>query len=87
MKRQRIMAWIDLLPGVALTDLQERRDTIQELARQAAEATHNAQILTRKAAQLRERASMSACKLEGDAKGRFSAEGVEKAKNLAYPPR
>nr|BCU00340.1 protein kleA [uncultured bacterium] len=87
MKQQRIMPWIDLLPGVATTDLQERRDTIQELARQAAEATHNAQILTRRAEQLRERASQAACTLEGDAKGKFSAEGVEKAKNLAYPPR
>ncbi|MGC6373668.1 stable inheritance protein KleA [Pseudomonas sp. S2.OTC.A_B10] len=85
--KQRIMAWIDLLPGVAKTDLQERRDTIQELTRQAAEATHNAQILTRKAEQLRERANLAACKLEGDAKGKYSAEGVEKAKTLAYPLR
>lgn len=87
MSHQIIMPWIDLLPGVTKTDLQERRDTIQELTRQAAEATHNAQILVRQATQLRERASLAACKLEGDAKGKYSAEGVEKAKNLAYPSR
>nr|WP_240518110.1 stable inheritance protein KleA [Pseudomonas fragi] len=44
-------------------------------------------MLTRQAEQLRERANLSACSLEGDAKGKFSAEAVEKAKNLAYPPR
>lgn len=80
----RIMAWIDLLPEVGRTDLQERRDTIQELTRQAAEATQKAQLLTRQAQQLRERANLAACALEGEAKGKFSAEGVEKAKRLAY---
>jgi hypothetical protein len=78
------MAWIDLLPGVGLTDLQARRDTIQELARQAAEATLKAQVLTREAEKLRERANLAACVLEGDAKGKFSVGGVEKAKILAY---
>ncbi|MBD8828988.1 stable inheritance protein KleA [Pseudomonas sp. CFBP 13602] len=87
MNHQLIMPWIDLLPGVGKTDLQQRRDTIQELSRQAAEATHNAQILVRKAKELRERASLAACTLEGDAKGKFSADTVEKAKNLANPPR
>lgn len=83
-KQQRIMPWIDLLPGVGLTDLQERRDTIQELTRQAAEATLKAQLLTREAEKIRERANLAACALEGDAKGKFSADGVEKAKSLAY---
>ena len=87
MNQQRIMPWIDLLPGVVTTDLQQRRDTILELTRQAAEATRKAQLLTRQAEQLRERANLSACSLEGDAKGKFSAEAVEKAKSLAYPPR
>ncbi|MDP5168576.1 stable inheritance protein KleA [Pseudomonas syringae] len=87
MTQQRIMPWIDLLPGVVGTDLQQRRDTIQELGRQAAEATHQAQILTRKAAELRQRANDAACTLEGDAKGKFSAHAVEQAKKLAYPPR
>ncbi|MCK9709845.1 stable inheritance protein KleA [Pseudomonas syringae pv. syringae] len=67
--------------------MQQRRDTIQELSRQAAEATHQALMLTRKAAELRERANSAACKLEGDAKGRFSIEAVEHAKSLAYPLR
>lgn len=83
-KQQRIMPWIDLLPEVGLTDLQERRDTIQELTRQAAEATLKAQLLTREAGKYRERANLAACALESDAKGKFSAEGVEKAKSLAY---
>ncbi|MQT57733.1 protein kleA [Pseudomonas sp. FSL R10-0399] len=87
MNQQRIMPLIDLLPGVVTTDLQQRRDTILELTRQAAEATRKAQLLTRQAEQLRERANLSACSLEGDAKGKFSAEAVEKAKSLAYPPR
>lgn len=87
MKQQRIMPWIDLLPGIGATDLQCRRDTIQELTRQAAEATHKALELTRQAQLLRERANLAACTLEGDAKGKFSAEAVEKAKCLAYPPR
>jgi|LIDZ01.1.fsa_nt_gi hypothetical protein len=77
MSQQLIMPWIDLLLGAAKTDFQERRDTIQVLTLQAAELTHNAQ--------LREHASLAACKLEGDVRGKFSAEGVEKAKNLAYP--
>lgn len=86
-QQQRIMPWIDLLPGVVATDLQERRDSIQALTRQAADATHSAQLLTRQAEQLRARANLLACGLEGDAKGKFSAEVVEKAKVLAYPPR
>lgn len=77
MSQQLIMPWIDLLLGAAKTDFQERRDTIQELTLQAAELTHNPQ--------LREHASLAACKLERDVRGKFSAEGVEKAKNLAYP--
>ena len=87
MEQERIMPWIDLLPGAKSTDLPHRRDTIQELTRQAAEATHQAQVLARKAAKLRERACLAACTLEGDAKSKFSTEAVEKAKSLAYPRR
>lgn len=87
MNQQRIMPWIDLLPEVVTTDLQQRRDTIQELTRQAAEATHKAQLLARQAEQFRERANLAACALEGDAKGKYSVEAVEKAKVLAYPLR
>lgn len=87
MKQQRIMPWIDLLPEVVTTDLQQRRDMIQELARQAAEATHKAQLLARQAEQFRERANLAACVLEGDAKVKYSVEVIEKAKILAYPPR
>lgn len=87
MKQLCIMPWIDLLPGIEATDFQQRRDTIQELSCQAAEATHKALILTRQAEKYRERASLAACALEGEAKGKFSAERVEKAKTIAYPRR
>lgn len=87
MTQQRIMPWIDLLPGVVTTDLQQRRDSIQALTRQAADAMHAASLLTRQAALLRKRANLLACGLEGEAKGTFSAEVVAKAKVLAYPPR
>ena len=83
-ERVKMMPWIDELPNVAKTDLQARRDTIQELARQAAEATHKALVLTRQAEQLRARAYLAACALEGEAKGKFSADGVEQAKILAF---
>lgn len=83
-KLDKIMPWIDVLPGVARTDLRERRDTIQELTRQAAEATYQALKLTRHAERLRERANHAAMALEGDAKDQYLAEGVEKAKMMIY---
>lgn len=82
--KPQVMAWIDKLPGVKGTDLQVRRDGIEQLARQAADATHQAQILLNQAARFRERANQEAISLEMDVKGRYSADAVERAKTLAY---
>jgi hypothetical protein len=84
MSNARIMPWMDLLPGVTKTDLLDRRDSIHDLAKQAAEAELQAREFSRKAGQLREQASREACALEGVAKGRFSVCEVERAKSLAY---
>ncbi|EFI8498302.1 protein kleA [Escherichia coli] len=83
-ERVKIMPWIDVLPDVATTDLQARRDIIQELALQAAEATHKALIFTRQAENLRTRAHLAAYALEGEAKNRFTADDVEQAKILVF---
>lgn len=88
MTKQKIMPWLDLLPGGDAADLQQRRESIRALTRQAADATFMATLLTRQAEQLRARASSEACSLEREVRGRFSADAVEKAKkNLVYPSR
>lgn len=73
MKYERIMPWVDELPGVQATEFPTRRDAIAELLSEAAE-------LVRKADELRAKAYFAGCTLEGDAKGRWSLEAVEQAK-------
>ncbi|MGP5477601.1 stable inheritance protein KleA [Pseudomonas helleri] len=87
MTQQRIMPWIDLLPGGGSPDLQQRRESIGTLIRAAAEATYDANLLLRRAEELRVRARLDASALEGYVKGQFDADIVEKAKILAYPSR
>lgn len=76
MKAPKIMAWIDELPGVVGTEYPGRRDGIAELVAQAAE-------LTRKAADLRSLAYLSACHLEGDTRRHWTAEQIDQAKRRA----
>lgn len=73
MTKQTIMPWIDELPGVKSTDLPAQRDEIAELMAEAAE-------LVRKAEELRSKAYFKGCSLEGNAKGQFGYEKVERAK-------
>ncbi|OLL27287.1 protein kleA [Burkholderia sp. SRS-W-2-2016] len=73
MKNERIMSWIDELPGVQATEFPARRDAIAGLMNEAAE-------LVRKADELRAQAYFAGCALEGDAKGHWSLEVVERAK-------
>lgn len=72
----KVMAWIDELPGVAGTEFPAKRDEIAELMAEAAE-------LTRKADELRAKAYFAACSLEGGARAHFSNEQIELAKRRA----
>ncbi|MGS5901588.1 stable inheritance protein KleA [Escherichia coli] len=74
--KSKIMAWLDELPGASATDFPARRDQIAALMEQAAD-------LTRQAEELRHKAYLQSCMLEGDAKGRWSTEEVERAKARA----
>lgn len=73
MNNDRIMPWVDELPGVQATEFPARRDAIAGLLNEAATLVH-------KADELRSRAYFAGCTLEGDAKGRWSLEAVEQAK-------
>jgi hypothetical protein len=73
MNNERIMPWIDELPGVQTTEFPARRDAIAGLLSEAA-------TLVSKADELRSKAYFAGCALEGDAKGRWSLEAVEQAK-------
>ncbi|MGC8276647.1 stable inheritance protein KleA [Escherichia coli] len=74
--KSKIMSWLDELPGAAATDFLARRDQIAALMEQAAE-------LTRQAEELRHKAYLQGCTLEGEAKGHWSTEEVERAKARA----
>ncbi|CAE6823610.1 hypothetical protein R69658_05964 [Paraburkholderia aspalathi] len=76
MSDNRIMPWVDELPGVQVTDFPARRDQIAALMDEAAE-------LVKQAEALRAKAYYSGCTLEGDAKGKWSMEQVEQAKRRA----
>lgn len=76
MNKQKIMAWIDELPGAASTEFPGQRDEIAALMDEAAE-------LTRKADELRARAYFAACGLEGNARNFWTHEQVEQAKRRA----
>ena len=76
MSKSSVMPWIDLLPNVASTTFQARRNQIGELMLKAAE-------LTRQAEALRSQAYSSGCSLEADAKGNWSIEVIEQAKRCA----
>jgi hypothetical protein len=76
MSDNRIMPWVDELPGVQVTDFPARRDQIAALMDEAAE-------LVKQAEALRAKAYYSGCALEGDAKGKWSMEQVEQAKRRA----
>jgi hypothetical protein len=76
MTTSKIMSWVDALPNVAATDFTARRDII-------ADKMAEAQELEQRAAKLREEAYFASLKLEGDAKGKWSIEAVEQAKNRA----
>jgi len=73
---EKIMTWVDELPGAASTDFPAKRDEIAKMMDEAAE-------LTRKADELRGRAYFAACSLEGEARGVFTFEQVEQAKQRA----
>lgn len=76
MKNSNIMTWVDNLPNVNETDFQARRDGIADLVAQAQE-------LEQRAKKLREQAYFASLRLEGDAKGVWSIDVVENAKNRA----
>lgn len=76
MSKSNVMPWIDLLPNVASTTLQARRDEIGELMLSAEE-------LVRQAEMLRSQAYFKGCSLEGDAKGKWGIEVIEQAKRRA----
>lgn len=73
MNNERIMPWVDVLPGVQATEFPARRDAIAGLLSEAATLVH-------KADEQRSKAYFGRCALEGDAKGRWSLEAVEQAK-------
>lgn len=66
--KSKIMSWLDELPGAAATDFLARRDQIAALMEQAAE-------LTRQAEELRHKAYLQGCTLEGEAKGHWYGPG------------
>lgn len=68
-----IMPWIDTLDSVEETDFPERRDSIAVLVQQAADSPSNSATLLAEA-------YVKACMLEGDAKARWSAGEIERAK-------
>lgn len=67
------LSWIDLLPGVAGTDIPVRRAHIEQRLNQAAE-------LEAHAAMIREAAYFDACTLESDARARWCGPVVDAAK-------
>lgn len=69
---KKIMPWIDQLKEVETTDFPARRDRIAALMRQAAQPSSNA-------AHLLAEAYVEGCKLEGDAKARWSLREIEQA--------
>ena len=73
MNKLIVMPWIDLLPNVASTSFQARRNLISDMMLEAAE-------LTRKADSLRSRAYLKACFMESDAKSTWGMETIEQAK-------
>ncbi len=74
--KNKVMAWVDVLPGVEATGFQAKRDDIAELMAEAAE-------LTRKAEELRSRAYFAACSLEGEARSRWTLKQIDAAKRTA----
>lgn len=71
--KETIMSWVDALPGVEATDFQAKRDQIAALVKQADE-------LAKQAEELRGQAYFASLRLEGEAKGHWSTQEVEKVK-------
>lgn len=69
---KKIMPWMDYLKEVETTDFPARRDHIAALMVQAAQPSSNA-------AHLLAEAYVEGCKLEGDAKVRWSLKEIEQA--------
>lgn len=80
---QKIMLWVDALPGVVDTDLPARRDEIAAMMTEAQQFEAEAAELVRKAQDMRSKAYFAACSLEGDARGRWTFQQVEDAKRYA----
>jgi len=72
----KIMPWIDILPGVEETNFQQLRDAV---AANVAEADE----LVRKAEALRSESYFASCAIESDAKVCWSIQMVDVAKHAA----
>jgi len=75
------MSWVDQLPGVECTDFQARRDDVAELNALAEEIEQQAEELKRRAAVIKGQAYFRACRIEGDAKEKWSNKLVYELKN------
>ena len=74
----KIMPWIDELPNVEATNFQARRDEIVATVSKWTELLSQGKQKESDAA--RAQAYSACCKLEGDAKARWSPQEVEQAK-------
>jgi len=74
MSQAKIMAWVDELPNVEVTDFQKRRDEIAATQAKAIALAAEADVL-------KAQAYFAACRLEGDAKSTWSHRIVDAVKN------
>lgn len=77
MNTRKVMPWIDMLADVETTDFPARRDQIAALMQQARKPGSPL------AAHLLAEAYVQGCKLEGDAKARWSIKEIEQAQRSA----
>jgi hypothetical protein len=74
MSQAKIMAWVDKLPRVEVTDFQKRRDEIAELQAKAVAMQAEVDIL-------KAQAYFAACRLTGDARRNWPQEVVDAVMN------
>ncbi|HCI4281967.1 TPA: stable inheritance protein KleA [Klebsiella variicola subsp. variicola] len=73
MKKADVMSWVDALPGVKQTNLQERRDNVAELMARADELLQQAQ-------ELRSQAYFESLSIESAARSTWTNEIVDTVK-------
>ncbi|WP_020405837.1 stable inheritance protein KleA [Hahella ganghwensis] len=77
---ENILSWIDLLPDVSTTDFPFSRDMISLLLAEADSLSRKASELSSRAGDLRHKAYLASCMLEGEIRGCWSNDDIEDAK-------